>query len=81
MEFVGSTVDGLSYMLIGVLILGLLVTSAPAGVLTKNNLVQFRGDSGLHDGNSSTTNVDLVGGFYDSEYVKTRCKMYLSICC
>lgn len=28
--------------------------------------MNFRGDSGLQDGNSSTTNVDLVGGFYDS---------------
>ncbi|KAK1361349.1 Endoglucanase [Heracleum sosnowskyi] len=37
-----------------------------SGILPKNNLVKFRGDSGLQDGNSSTAKVDLVGGFYDS---------------
>ncbi|KAK1311136.1 Endoglucanase 25 [Acorus calamus] len=37
-----------------------------SGPLPKNNLVRFRGDSGLFDGNSTTTHVDLVGGFYDS---------------
>ncbi|XP_076907704.1 endoglucanase 9-like [Bidens hawaiensis] len=32
-----------------------------SGVLPKDNMVKFRGDSGLEDGNKS-----LVGGFYDS---------------
>ncbi|PWA97325.1 Glycoside hydrolase, family 9 [Artemisia annua] len=32
-----------------------------SGVLPKDNMVKFRGDSGLEDGNTS-----LVGGFYDS---------------
>lgn len=29
-------------------------------------MIDFRGDSGLRDGNTSSTNADLVGGFYDS---------------
>ncbi|XP_068649069.1 endoglucanase 10-like [Aristolochia californica] len=37
-----------------------------SGSLPANNLVNFRGNSGLHDGNSSDTHVNLVGGFYDS---------------
>ncbi|KAM7511190.1 hypothetical protein LguiB_010065 [Lonicera macranthoides] len=37
-----------------------------SGNLPKNNLMNFRGDSGLRDGNTSSTNADLVGGFYDS---------------
>lgn len=48
----------------GFLIMSHFVFSA--GILPKNNLVNFRGDSGLQDGKTSTTNVDLVGGFYDS---------------
>ncbi|OVA03486.1 Glycoside hydrolase [Macleaya cordata] len=36
-----------------------------SGVLP-NNLIKFRGDSGLEDGNFGDTHVDLVGGFYDS---------------
>ncbi|KAF5200715.1 Endoglucanase [Thalictrum thalictroides] len=37
-----------------------------SGIWPKNNAVKFRGDSGVHDGNSSNTNVNLVGGYYDS---------------
>lgn len=31
-----------------------------------DSMIKFRGDSGLHDGKTPTTQVDLVGGFYDS---------------
>ncbi|KAF5942446.1 hypothetical protein HYC85_020088 [Camellia sinensis] len=37
-----------------------------SGYLPKNNSVKFRGDSGLHDGNTSSMETDLIGGFYDS---------------
>ncbi|KAF5444616.1 hypothetical protein F2P56_033736 [Juglans regia] len=37
-----------------------------SGHYPKNSPVKFRGDSGLLDGNSGNTHVDLEGGFYDS---------------
>ncbi|XP_057504189.1 endoglucanase 10-like [Actinidia eriantha] len=37
-----------------------------SGYFPKNNLVNFRGDSGTHDGNTSSVKTDLIGGFYDS---------------
>ncbi|PIA47779.1 hypothetical protein AQUCO_01400403v1, partial [Aquilegia coerulea] len=37
-----------------------------SGILPKNSAVKFRGDSGVQDGISSNTNVNLVGGYYDS---------------
>ncbi|KAL3513833.1 hypothetical protein ACH5RR_026550 [Cinchona calisaya] len=32
----------------------------------QDSVIKFRGDSGLHDGNTPPTQADLVGGFYDS---------------
>ncbi|XP_052188725.1 endoglucanase 25-like [Diospyros lotus] len=37
-----------------------------SGILPKNSSVKFRGDSGLHDGSTSSVQTDLIGGFYDS---------------
>ncbi|CAI9115664.1 OLC1v1016633C1 [Oldenlandia corymbosa var. corymbosa] len=36
-----------------------------SGPLPENSKIKFRADSGLHDGTTSATQIDLVGGYYD----------------